>query len=119
MNKPLIVEQCRELVGGYDVQSLKLFNKHLVEFKHDTEPLLMLLEDKFLEIQIRLDDLVSSTLVDKVNYMFAIFRNNIHEYKRVYREEQRFCPDIELMDNIKYTRRRRKKKTFMDILEGK
>ena len=79
----------------------------------------MLLDDKFLEIQIRLDDLVSSTLIDKVNYMFAIFRNNIHEYKRIYKEEQRFCPDIEIMDNIKYSRRRRKKKTFIDILEGK
>ena len=119
INKPLIVEQCKELVGGYDVQSFKLFNKYLVEFKYDTEALLMLLDDKFLEIQIRLDDLVSSTLTDKINYMFAIFRNNIHEYKRILREEQRFCPDIEITENIRYNRRKRRKKTFVDILEGK
>lgn len=119
INKPLIVEQCKELVGGYDVQSFKLFNKYLVEFKYDTEALLMLLDENFLEIQIRLDDLVSSTLIDKINYMFTIFRNNIHEYKRILREEQRFCPDMEITENIRYNRRKRRKKTFVDILEGK
>ena len=116
MNKDLIVNQCKELIGGYNLTAIKLFNSYIEEFKYDTEPLLMLLDDKFLKIQIRLDDLIGSTLTDKVNYMFAIFRNNIHVYKSIHKEEMILKQDIEIMGKVRY-RKRKAKRTFLDVLE--